>query len=829
MLLVTLVHADYDYDNCKASDAALGLTEMDGEGWYCAKTRRQFLSLAKCVAIDYWCVVSCQGCTQAMMDSVRLTRISSKDPDGGFSLIIQKADPITSVEGLSGLSGALEGGLKVAGMANLRNLTGLGVVSSVGTCNDGNSVFLDSNPELDNTLALEHTKYPAGSLYIINNRELDCVPTRWEEKDRAGNTIRQGKCDAPTSAPTDAPTNAPTDAPTIAPTDAPTDGYSGVCTLQPEPCAFGLEIKTVTDCQACVPKLGMSYDDRRFSSPEKAPQYCHASLSQQQYYMVKLNTAAGIRKHQQCYADCNTAAPKYYNQYVCKTQPTIAPTDAPTASPTDPPTDTPTGTPTDAPTASPTDAPTVAPTAAPTAAPTPGSIRLCGGVARGLRVRFEPPAAIGRHNGRGAAPSSPSSSSSPVEAVVRQGGLVRLVSSWCGLATLNVSWTGVRRTAPGQSDGAGGRGSNRSSYAATTTGDWALDVAVRANVSEPALANASTLATVVLTRISATAVKAAYVGIFDELAEKYSPPVEQARAPGVLQLSAAHCADCGHRSASARRPCNAECERRFAKCIPTMYGYRFRNGYTVPYQRAWEACRGAIDHDPQHTNTTALLARRAGLNLTAAGGCPKGCMSTLQMLQESSHGPGVTWTGYRHKATRRRRLMLLEGAGDGRQRRGMEIGTETAKGLLQQQRQQRQQQQQVGWQQRRWQWQRQLQQTPYLAQCIADLKTEGYRVTGATPTNAPPTRPPTRPVLCRPLRPPTRRRTRRPMRPPPHPPSETGAPPRLPRVSVCSKCACVSGARGRRTRRWRRRSAKCPTMWITSSSRRPRPSGGQAR
>eukprot|EP00935_MAST-01C_sp_MAST-1C-sp1_P000249 g249.t1 len=196
--------ASYDYDNCVAS--TLGLTHM-GSGFYCAQTEAQFNELAKCVKIDHWCVRNCPTCTQARMDSVKLTSISGKDPTYGHSLYIRDADAITSVAGLSGLSGALQGALEVGYNAKLRNLAGLGGVSSMGTNKYGWSINLYNNPELENVLALEGASYQAGTLYIPNNPKLVCagVPSGWPEKTKDGRTIRAGTC-APTAAPTAAPT-----------------------------------------------------------------------------------------------------------------------------------------------------------------------------------------------------------------------------------------------------------------------------------------------------------------------------------------------------------------------------------------------------------------------------------------------------------------------------------------------------------------------------------------------------------------------------------------------------------------------------------------------
>eukprot|EP00935_MAST-01C_sp_MAST-1C-sp1_P001647 g1647.t1 len=160
------------------------------------------------------------------MDSVKLTSISGKEPYQR-SLQIYDADAITSLAGLSGLSGALQGAVQVRGNAKLRNLTGLGGVSSVGTDNNGDSILLHDNPELENVLALEGASYQAGTLYVNNNPKLVCagVPSGWPATDKGGTTIRAGTC-APTAAPTAAPTNvgdthSPTSAPTAAPADTP--------------------------------------------------------------------------------------------------------------------------------------------------------------------------------------------------------------------------------------------------------------------------------------------------------------------------------------------------------------------------------------------------------------------------------------------------------------------------------------------------------------------------------------------------------------------------------------------------------------------------------
>ena len=96
------------YGNCSASDPFLGLTNVHG-GFYCAQSEAAFVKLAKCRSINYWCLWGCSNCTQTQMDSVQLVTIRGKDPQYGYSLYIENADAITSLAGLSGLSGAPQG------------------------------------------------------------------------------------------------------------------------------------------------------------------------------------------------------------------------------------------------------------------------------------------------------------------------------------------------------------------------------------------------------------------------------------------------------------------------------------------------------------------------------------------------------------------------------------------------------------------------------------------------------------------------------------------------------------------------------------------------
>jgi hypothetical protein len=106
--------------------------------------------------------------------------------------------------GAKKLKGALTGGFVVNTMDGIVSLDGMEGISSVGVNSDGRSIFLQSNPILTSAIALTNTEYPAGTLYIGSNTNLECVPSVWPATDQTGSTIPHGSCPT-TPAPTPAP------------------------------------------------------------------------------------------------------------------------------------------------------------------------------------------------------------------------------------------------------------------------------------------------------------------------------------------------------------------------------------------------------------------------------------------------------------------------------------------------------------------------------------------------------------------------------------------------------------------------------------------------
>jgi hypothetical protein len=68
----------------------------------------------------------------------------------------------------------------------------------------GSSIYLNNNPSLTSAIALANTEYPAGTLYITGNTDLECVPSVWPATDKNGVAIPHGSCPT-TPAPTPAP------------------------------------------------------------------------------------------------------------------------------------------------------------------------------------------------------------------------------------------------------------------------------------------------------------------------------------------------------------------------------------------------------------------------------------------------------------------------------------------------------------------------------------------------------------------------------------------------------------------------------------------------
>ena len=167
---------------------------------YAELTLARFIC-SQCGSIDYFYVAICTNCTQATMDGCALGKIRSKDSHYHFSLYLAGCPRITSLVGLSKLSGALQGAVRVSSMHGLKTLDGLEKVRSVGTDVGGVSIYLSANPNLQSASALDHIKYKGNTLHVNQNPRLKAVPHSWPA------------------------TKSPTAQPTVAPTPAPTDYY----------------------------------------------------------------------------------------------------------------------------------------------------------------------------------------------------------------------------------------------------------------------------------------------------------------------------------------------------------------------------------------------------------------------------------------------------------------------------------------------------------------------------------------------------------------------------------------------------------------------------
>jgi hypothetical protein len=154
----------------------------------------QLLGLSKCTSIDYLRIISCTDCTQVAWCGLQLQSITGKDPFFGNSLNLFKTPGISDICGFKNLKGALTGAFNVNAMNGLVSLYGAEGITSVGVFSDGNSIHLESNPILASAIALANTEYPAGTFYITDNPNLECVPSKWPATDKKGNTIPHGSC-----------------------------------------------------------------------------------------------------------------------------------------------------------------------------------------------------------------------------------------------------------------------------------------------------------------------------------------------------------------------------------------------------------------------------------------------------------------------------------------------------------------------------------------------------------------------------------------------------------------------------------------------------------
>jgi hypothetical protein len=191
---------------CKASDPALNLTKYiyrpSNTVVYYVSDNAQLKRVCECTSMDYVALgieePGCPTCAQESLDTCRLGSITGKDPKYGISLNIGILPPITSVQGLAGLTGALPGAFSV-GTSSLTTLDGLDNIKSIGKSNSGLSIVLVNNPNLTSTTALSNAmgSLTSNTLYYALDdgvpNPLACVPKKWPVKDYNGHTIRNGK------------------------------------------------------------------------------------------------------------------------------------------------------------------------------------------------------------------------------------------------------------------------------------------------------------------------------------------------------------------------------------------------------------------------------------------------------------------------------------------------------------------------------------------------------------------------------------------------------------------------------------------------------------
>eukprot|EP00935_MAST-01C_sp_MAST-1C-sp1_P002294 g2294.t1 len=185
---------------CKASDPALNLTKDSEYDYFYAASDTQLRSACACTSIDYLLIGNddgCPDCAQGTLDACQLESITGSDPASSDSLTMNGCPLISSLVGLSHLTGSLPGGVGVVNMNAITSLDGLEHVKSVGTDSSTVSIRLSGNGNLTSATALSGVSFAPDTLDIVDNSKLACVPKQWPDKDQAGRTIRNGKCHSP--------------------------------------------------------------------------------------------------------------------------------------------------------------------------------------------------------------------------------------------------------------------------------------------------------------------------------------------------------------------------------------------------------------------------------------------------------------------------------------------------------------------------------------------------------------------------------------------------------------------------------------------------------
>jgi hypothetical protein len=107
----------------------------------------------------------------------------------GYSLSLHNTPGISDMCGVKNLKGAPTGGFEVHTINGVVSLDGAEGITSAGVNIYGRSIQLYHNPILTSAIALTNTEYPAGTLHIGYNPNLECVPSAWPAEDINGHTI----------------------------------------------------------------------------------------------------------------------------------------------------------------------------------------------------------------------------------------------------------------------------------------------------------------------------------------------------------------------------------------------------------------------------------------------------------------------------------------------------------------------------------------------------------------------------------------------------------------------------------------------------------------
>ena len=171
----TLLRGRSNSKTCTAAGLGLGKVGFPGLGpklVYVVMTNAELVKVCECDSIDFAYVWDCPDCTTDTLDTCKLRTITGTDANGQVSLGVYNSPKITSLAGLTRLTGDLRGGLYVGRMHALTSLNGLHKISSMET------LYLLNNPELGSATALGQATV-RGELQVDSCPKLLNIPASW--------------------------------------------------------------------------------------------------------------------------------------------------------------------------------------------------------------------------------------------------------------------------------------------------------------------------------------------------------------------------------------------------------------------------------------------------------------------------------------------------------------------------------------------------------------------------------------------------------------------------------------------------------------------------